>query len=77
MNLNFYVYEVYFKNTLDNWLYTCCCIYKFLFFIALLTYPLVGTFYFIKTGKFEDITSIPDSFPTYIDKKYRELLKYL
>ena len=50
---------------------------SFCFFIALFTYPLVGSFHFIKTGKFEDITSIPDSFPTYIDKKYRELLKYL
>ena len=47
------------------------------FFIMLFMYPLVGAFYFIKTGNCEDIPFSPDFLPTYIDKKYRELLEYL
>ena len=48
-----------------------------LFFIMLIIYPLIGAFYFIKTGSLESCPFTPDSLPAYIDKKYEELLKYL
>jgi len=47
------------------------------FLIMLFTYPLVGAFYFIKTGDCDDIPFTPVSLPIYVDKKYRELLNYL
>ena len=48
-----------------------------LFFIMLIIYPLIGAFYFIKTGSWESCPFTPDYLPAYIDRKYEELLKYL
>ena len=48
-----------------------------LFFIMLIIYPLIGAFYFIKTGSWESCPFTPDSLPAYIDRKYGELLKYV
>lgn len=57
--------------------YVCSIIFTSIcFIIALLTYPLVASFYFIKTGN-EDIRYTPDTIPAYIYNKYRKLLKYL
>ncbi len=54
-------------------IFTSACFLIMLFFI----YPLVGAFYFIKTGNCEDIPFTSDFLSIYIDGKYRELLKYL
>ena len=47
------------------------------FFIMLFIYPLAEAFYFIKTGDCEKVPFDYFSLSGYIDKKYRELLKYL
>ena len=48
------------------------------FLLMILAYPLVGAFYFIKTGSVNNCPFTPDFIPVYIlDKKYRELVKYL
>ena len=47
------------------------------FLIILFIYPFILSFYFIKTGNYEDCQFNPSSLPISIDAKYRELLKYL
>lgn len=47
------------------------------FLITLCIYPFAALFYFIKTGHYEDVPFSCELLPVYIDKKYRELLKYL
>lgn len=53
-------------------IFVCAC-----FLIMIFTYPLVGAFYFIKTGNCEDIPFTPDFLCGYIDNNYRKLVKYL
>lgn len=45
------------------------------FLIMIFTYPLIGAFYFIKTGNCEYIPLAPDVIPTIIDNAYKKLLK--
>ena len=47
------------------------------FVITLLTYPLVGGFYFIKCGNCEMIPYVPEDLFLWIDNKYRSLVKFL
>lgn len=49
----------------------------FFFFISILIYPIVGGFYFVATGNVENTPFNIDSLPIYIDKKYKELVKYM
>lgn len=60
-----------------NWIHTCFYIYVCCFFITIFTYPLIGAFYFIKTGDCENIPFTPDVIPTIIDNTYKKLLKYI
>lgn len=53
-------------------LFTCVC-----FLIMIFIYPLIGAFYFIKTGTCENTTFTPDVIPTIIDNAYKKLLKYI
>ena len=49
-----------------------------IFLIMIFVYPLVLIFHFIKTGSSDNCSFNPDVIPVFIlDKKYRELLKYL
>lgn len=48
-----------------------------LFVIIILTYPLVGAFYFIKCGNTEMIPYVPEDPVLWIDNKYRSLVKFL
>lgn len=47
------------------------------FLIMIFTYPLIGAFYFIKTGNCENTPPTPDVIPTIIDNAYKKLLKYI
>lgn len=48
-----------------------------IFLVMIFVYPLAVAFYFIKTGSCEKCTFTPDVLSTYIDVKYKELLKHL
>lgn len=48
-----------------------------LFVITLLTYPLVGAFYFIKDGNCEMIPYVPEDLVLWMDNKYISLLKFI
>lgn len=45
--------------------------------ITIFIHPLVGAFYFIKTGNCEDIPFTPAIIPIIIDNAYKKLLKYI
>ena len=62
------------------WLIGCIPVYIFtviLSFVTFLTYPLIGAFYFIKTGSCENGPFIPISILIYVNEKYKKLLKYI
>lgn len=46
-----------------------------MFLVLMFTYPIVGAFYFIKTGDVENIPYLFYEPVKYIDNKYCELLK--
>ena len=47
------------------------------FLAMIFVYPLIGAFYFIKTGDCENCSFTPDVLASFMDNKYKKLLKYL
>ena len=62
------------------WLIGCIPVYIFTVILSLViffTYPLIGAFYFVKTGSCENCPFTPISILRYINDKYKKLLKYI
>lgn len=62
------------------WLIGCLPVYIFAIILSLViffTYPLIGAFYFVKTGSCENCSFTPISILRYINDKYKKLLKYI
>ena len=62
------------------WLIGCVPVYIFAIILSLVTffiYPLIGAFYFIKTGDWENCPFTPDVLAGFMDNKYKKLLKYI
>ena len=47
------------------------------FFISIFIYPIVGAFYFVKTGDVENTPFTPEFLATKLDTTYKKLLKYM
>lgn len=49
----------------------------FAFILTIFTYPIVGAFYFIKTGNAENIPYEPILPLVWLDDKYKKLLNFM